>query len=140
MTVNNFYAACFKNATLARNEAGTEQAFETRQLLRLRRALKILVSVVRFRPWPPISFTFSVAMQKVFFIRAEWDDDAKVWVATSDDVPGLVTEANTIELLAQKLESLVPELLEENDLLISGEVAYELLARRFSVTQMKAPL
>ena len=53
MTVNNFYAACFKNATLARNEAGTEQAFETRQLLRLRRALKILVSVVRFRPWPP---------------------------------------------------------------------------------------
>ncbi|MDP4829600.1 MAG: DUF1902 domain-containing protein, partial [Burkholderiaceae bacterium] len=104
------------------------------------RGLKILVSVVRFRPWPPISFTFSVAMQKVFFIRAEWDDDAKVWVATSDDVPGLVTEANTIELLAQKLESLVPELLEENDLLISGEVAYELLARRFSVTQMKAPL
>jgi hypothetical protein len=53
MTVNNFYAACFKNAPLARNEAETEQAFETRQLLRLRRALKILVSVVRFRPWPP---------------------------------------------------------------------------------------
>ena len=53
MTVKNFYAACFKNATLARNEAGTEQAFEIRQLLRLGRVLKILVSVVRFRPWPP---------------------------------------------------------------------------------------
>ena len=78
-------------------------------------------------------------MQKVFFIRAEWDDEAKVWVATSDDVPGLATEADSMELLTQKLERLVPELLEENDLLVSGEVAYELLARRFSITQMKAP-
>jgi predicted RNase H-like HicB family nuclease len=78
-------------------------------------------------------------MQKVFFIRAEWDDKARVWVATSDDVPGLATEADTMELLTQKLERLVPELLEENDLLVSGEVAFELLARRFSVTQMKAP-
>ena len=78
-------------------------------------------------------------MQKVLFIRAEWDDNARVWVATSDDVPGLATEADTMELLAQKLERLVPELLEENDLPVSGEVAYELLARRFSVTQIKAP-
>ena len=78
-------------------------------------------------------------MQKVFFVRAEWDDKARVWVATSDDVPGLATEADTMELLTQKLERLVPELLEENDLLISGEVAFEVLARRFSVTQMKAP-
>ena len=66
MTVNNFYAACFKNATLARNEAGTEQAFETRQLLRLRRALKILVSVVRFRPWPPFFFISLSPCSKYF--------------------------------------------------------------------------
>jgi len=26
-------------------------------------------------------------------VSANWDGDAKVWVATSDDVPGLVTEA-----------------------------------------------
>ena len=32
-------------------------------------------------------------MQKIYFVRAEWDEEAKVWVATSDDVPGLVTEA-----------------------------------------------
>ncbi|MFZ9338379.1 MAG: DUF1902 domain-containing protein, partial [Limnohabitans sp.] len=23
-------------------------------------------------------------MQKFYFVRAEWDDEAKVWVATSD--------------------------------------------------------
>ena len=28
-------------------------------------------------------------MTKVLFIRAEWDDEAAVWVATSDDVPKL---------------------------------------------------
>ena len=30
-------------------------------------------------------------MQKALFIRAEWDEEASVWVATSDDVPGLAT-------------------------------------------------
>ena len=53
-------------------------------------------------------------MQKIYFVRAEWDDEAKVWVATSDDVPGLVTEADTMEILSAKLETLIPELLAEN--------------------------
>ena len=76
-----------------------------------------------------------VAMQKIHFIRAEWDDEAKVWVATSDDVPGLATEADTLEALSAKLESLVPELLEANGALEFTEVPFELLARKFSVTQ-----
>lgn len=45
---------------------------------------------------------------------AEWDDEAGVWVATSEDVPGLVTEAETAEALMDKLRVLVPELLELN--------------------------
>jgi predicted RNase H-like HicB family nuclease len=50
-------------------------------------------------------------MQKIYFVRAEWDEEAKVWVATSDDVPGLVTEAETMEILSSKLEIMIPELL-----------------------------
>jgi predicted RNase H-like HicB family nuclease len=73
-------------------------------------------------------------MQKVFFIRAEWDSQAQVWVATSDDVPGLVTEADTLEALSAKLETMVPELLEVNGYCAeSQEVPFELLARKFSV-------
>ena len=34
---------------------------------------------------------------KPLFVRAEWDDEASVWVATSEDVPGLATEEETIE-------------------------------------------
>lgn len=48
------------------------------------------------------------------YVTAIWDDDAQVWVATSDQIPGLVTEADTIEALLQKLEVLVPELLALN--------------------------
>lgn len=47
-------------------------------------------------------------------VSATWDDEAKVWVAESDDVPGLVTEADTLDALLEKLRTLIPELLEEN--------------------------
>lgn len=72
-------------------------------------------------------------MPKILFIRAEWDADADVWVATSDDVPGLATEAETIEALSLKLESMVPELLDANGYPDGPEVPFELLARKFSV-------
>ena len=74
-------------------------------------------------------------MQKIYFVRAEWDDEARVWVATSDDVPGLVTEADTLESLSVKLETLIPELLDLNGFPNGEEVPFELLARKFSVTQ-----
>jgi predicted RNase H-like HicB family nuclease len=77
-------------------------------------------------------------MQKIFFVRAEWDQEASVWVATSDDVPGLVTEAETLEDLSAKLERMIPELLEANGMLLDVEIPYELLARRFSATQAVA--
>ncbi|MBL8528801.1 MAG: DUF1902 domain-containing protein [Burkholderiales bacterium] len=32
-------------------------------------------------------------MNRVLFIRAEWGSGAAIWVATSDDVAGLATEA-----------------------------------------------
>ncbi|MCC5659978.1 DUF1902 domain-containing protein [Nostoc sp. XA010] len=44
-------------------------------------------------------------------VYAFWDTDAEVWVATSENVPGLVTEASTIESLTQKLRKMIPELL-----------------------------
>jgi predicted RNase H-like HicB family nuclease len=62
-------------------------------------------------------------------VRAEWDDVAKVWVATSEDVPGLATEAETLEALSAKLERLIPELLEANGAPTKTQVPFELLAQ-----------
>ena len=47
----------------------------------------------------------------VYQVSAFWDEEAAVWVATSEDVPGLATEADTIEALSQKLRDMVPDLL-----------------------------
>lgn len=77
-------------------------------------------------------------MQKVLFIRADWDAEADVWVATSDDVPGLATEAETLEALSAKLESMVPESLDANGYLDGPDVPFELLARKFSVAHRTA--
>jgi len=66
-------------------------------------------------------------------VNAEWDPEAKVWVATSDDVPGLVTEAGTVEALAEKLSVIIPELLEANGKLLGNavrEVPINLIAHR----------
>ena len=54
-------------------------------------------------------------------VRAMWDPEAGVWVATSGDVPGLVAEAETPNDLMRKLQALIPELLEENEALKGGE-------------------
>ncbi len=47
-------------------------------------------------------------------VDAMWDEEARVFVATSVDVPGLVTEADTWEHLQSKLNVLIPELLALN--------------------------
>jgi predicted RNase H-like HicB family nuclease len=67
--------------------------------------------------------------KKPLFVRAEWDDEARVWVATSDDVPGLATEGETVEGLIEKLKVMIPELLEANENLMEYDVPFEILTR-----------
>ncbi len=52
--------------------------------------------------------------EPTYVVRTTWDDAAKVWVAVSDDVPGLVTEAADIDALITKLRVMIPEMLEAN--------------------------
>lgn len=47
-------------------------------------------------------------------LNVEWDDEAKVYVATIDDVPGLVVEAATLDAVKDKVLALVPVFMEEN--------------------------
>ena len=60
-------------------------------------------------------------------INATWDSEAKVWVAESEDVPGLVTEAESAEALLAKLRVLIPELLEVNECLPVGQKFVDVL-------------
>ena len=51
---------------------------------------------------------------KVYVVDAAWDAEAGVWVAHSDDIPGLTTEAETLEALVKRVTAVTPELLELN--------------------------
>ena len=42
-------------------------------------------------------------MKTEYEIKAMWDPEACVWVASSEEVPGLCTEAETLEILIEKL-------------------------------------
>ena len=48
-------------------------------------------------------------------VKAEFDTEAAVWVAESDDIP-LVTEADTIEALRKKLPDIVRDVLHDNEI------------------------
>lgn len=47
-------------------------------------------------------------------ILANWDEEAGVWIATSDTVPGLVLESGSFDALIEKVRFTVPELLRLN--------------------------
>ena len=61
-----------------------------------------------------------------YSIVAEWDAEAGVWVAHSDDVPGLATGADSLDELTEKLRVVIPELLDANGLL-SGKAGSEIV-------------
>jgi len=65
-------------------------------------------------------------------VEAFWDEEARVWVASSEDVPGLITESDTMEHLMEKLKILIPELLRANGLLSdldSNDIPIHLLGK-----------
>ncbi len=55
-----------------------------------------------------------------FSIEAEWIEEDGVWLATSKDVTGLVVEAETLDLLKQELQEVIPALIELNG--IDGQI------------------
>lgn len=47
-------------------------------------------------------------------VKFTWDPEACVWIAESDDVPGLVLESGSFDALVERVRFTVPELLELN--------------------------
>ncbi len=68
-------------------------------------------------------------MTRPIVIHADWDAEAGVWVATSQDMRGLVTEADTIEALRAKLPGMILDLLEQNGV-SDRPASIEIIARR----------
>jgi predicted RNase H-like HicB family nuclease len=68
-------------------------------------------------------------MSRTYEVEARWDSEAGVWVAESEDIPGLVAEAESMNALVEKIRVLVPELFELNGGLEPGQKVVNVLVR-----------
>jgi hypothetical protein len=50
-----------------------------------------------------------------YIVDFNWDDEACVWIATSEDIPGFVLESGSIDALIERVRVAAPELLELNE-------------------------
>ena len=78
-------------------------------------------------------------MSDLYTIRAFWDREAEVWVAESQDILGLVTEAETLDQLTHKIKQIIPDLLIANhgiDRNHQQNITFELIAHRQELIQI----
>ncbi len=66
-----------------------------------------------------------------YVVNLLYDEIAGVWVATSDDIQGLVLESGSIDALIEKIKFAVPELLELNNDNLHPDINLHILSERY---------
>ena len=51
-----------------------------------------------------------------YTVNITWDEEADVWIAICNDIPGLVLESGSYDDLIDRLKIAIPEILEANHL------------------------
>ena len=59
---------------------------------------------------------FGGANNMEYTVSITWDEEANVWIAISNDIPGLVLESGSYDDLIDRLKIAIPEILEANHL------------------------
>ena len=49
-----------------------------------------------------------------YLVKLAWDNETGVWIATSNDIPGLVLESGSFDALIERVRFATPELLALN--------------------------
>jgi hypothetical protein len=65
-----------------------------------------------------------------FTVHAHWDNEAKVWWAESEDIHGLVAEAESFDGLKADILAIVPELMRLNNQPTGHRIEVHLVAER----------
>lgn len=80
--------------------------------------------------------------KRAFHVTACWDDEAKVWYVDETDVPGLATEAPTVEKLIERIMAVFPELIAANRHLINDahdvDLPLSVMAKRLERVRVSA--
>ena len=61
-----------------------------------------------------------------YLVIFNWDEDAGVWTATSEDIPGLVLEGGSVDALIERVRYAAPELLEMNGISKTGTLCFQI--------------
>jgi predicted RNase H-like HicB family nuclease len=56
-----------------------------------------------------------------YTVTMGWDSEARVWIAESEDIPGLILESGSLDALIERIKIAAPELLE-----LSGKTAHNI--------------
>ena len=49
-----------------------------------------------------------------YTVLLTWDDHAYIWIASSEDIPGLALEGSSLDALIERVKYTVPDILELN--------------------------
>jgi predicted RNase H-like HicB family nuclease len=63
-----------------------------------------------------------------YTVLLNWDNDAYVWLVSSDDVPGLALESGSLDALMERVKYAIPDLLDLKDMDIKINFKAERLA------------
>jgi predicted RNase H-like HicB family nuclease len=77
---------------------------------------------------------------RTYVVQATWDNEAKMWVAESDDIPGVAAEAEDQETLRSKLASLIPEMIELNNVPVDRTQPLDVVIRYSREDRISLPL
>ena len=67
-----------------------------------------------------------------YTISFTWDDEASVWIAESQDIPGLILESGSFDALVERVKTAIPDLL-EMDSSNRSQIKLHLKAERLAV-------
>jgi len=65
-------------------------------------------------------------------VMFSWDEEASVWIAESQDLPGLILESGSFDALVERVKYAIPDLIEQ-DKMDCPQVKLHLKAERLAV-------
>ena len=60
-----------------------------------------------------------------YTVYVTWDAQAAVWIAQSEDIPGMVLESGSFDALLERIRFAAPELLELNAIMKQSGINYK---------------
>ena len=76
---------------------------------------------------------------KEITVQAEWHQDDKIWVATSEDIWGLAAQAPDLETLKSKVLPMIEDLIELNHVDVQGtDILVHFVAKSTKTLRLKS--